>query len=457
MAGVHFEERSFTYFRINTSAQFAAPFGNEFWSCLVLQIGTREQCVKHAIVALGALHRSFTDEYVSPFPPLSPQQRHEQQSWETSTLAIASYTRALRGLNKHILPTTYEGLHISLLCCVLFISFEWLRGSYKAATTHLQSGLSILRQWSSTATATSSPVAHLIRRQIAPIFVRLAIQARTFSEDIVPMPWLSNGLFTPSDQGSGEEQHLRAARSALDVLCGEVYLRPSDRTLLPADFELSGASSFDFSQRLAKWYAQYHMHILPLPSQTLKRTSEAARPERVSLTLWYTVLCLLQATSQTDDPMAYDVYVPHFEHVVSLARVLGRHKPSPSTTLTQESPLQSEPDPPRFRVDIETVPMLYFVASKCRHPVLRREAIALLRSGASREGLWDGRAAARLSEELVSVEEEGLVDVREAQCVPPSQRVWKMIDETDLRKRTLTVRLQRFGDEDYGPLKILTW
>jgi hypothetical protein len=97
--------------------------------------------VKQAIVALGALHESFNDEHLPPYfrSPLAPHLPHKP-SWSLTNLATRSYTCALRELKKHIKPDAYDGLHVSLLCCILFISFEWLRGSYTAALTHLKSG-----------------------------------------------------------------------------------------------------------------------------------------------------------------------------------------------------------------------------------------------------------------------------------------------------------------------------
>ncbi|KAF1980422.1 hypothetical protein BU23DRAFT_522499 [Bimuria novae-zelandiae CBS 107.79] len=465
------EDRSFAYFRRHTSPHFAAPFGNEFWTCLVLQIAEREYSIKQAIIALGALHESFTDEHLpSHLQSTLPVGFLHKSNRSLSNLATASYTRALRGLNQYIVPQTYDGLHVALLCVILFTSFEWLRGSYAAATMHLKCGLNILRQWSSTTcTSPNTPTTHFVRSQIAPVFVRLSIQARTFTQDITPLPWLSTGFFAQSSSGDAQSKdQIRAARDALDVVCSEIYLRPSGFTLLSADCLLSGPSSSlpaddftlcqhsssEFSVRLAEWFAKYHMHLLLLPCPP----QEAPRPENVSLTMWYTVLSLLQATSSTSDPMALDAYLTPFSHIVSLARLLMGASGMPALQACSQIPMESH-DTPRFRIDMETVPMLYHVASKCRHQALRREAIALLRMGASREGLWDGWAVARLAEEIMTMEEEGLVGVEMCgpEVVPACQRVSRLIEETDLQTRTMRVRLKKWGEDDYGEWRMLAW
>jgi hypothetical protein len=52
---------------------------------------------------------------------------------------------------------------------------------------------------------------------------------------------------------------------------------------------------------------------------------------------------------------------------------------------------QREQYPTTFLFDMEVVSPIYFVCIKCRHPQIRRRAIALLRQTFRREGLWDSR------------------------------------------------------------------
>ena len=106
---------------------------------------------------------------------------------------------------------------------------------------------------------------------------------------------------------------------------------------------------------------------------------------------------------------------------------------------------------------MEMVPILYLLASKCRHPIIRRKAISLLRSGAWREGCWDGHAIARLAEEIVRIEEEATEPVTDESDVPATQRVWKLDEDTDLVTRTMKVRFMKWGELDYGPFRVLAW
>jgi hypothetical protein len=60
---------------------------------------------------------------------------------------------------------------------------------------------------------------------------------------------------------------------------------------------------------------------------------------------------------------------------------------------------------PSFSADMGIVPPLFMVATKCRDPTLRRQAIQLLKSSARREGMWDSNMAARISEWVMTLEE----------------------------------------------------
>lgn len=265
-----------------------------------------------------------------------------------------------------------------------------------------------------------------------------------------PMPWLSDGLFAASTtlEVTNKKQHLLAARNALDVLCSEVYLQPSDPTQLSGDFSLNRNTSLDFGVRLAKWHNEYQMHLLP-PSSSERNP----RPENLNLTLWYTSLCLLQLMSSMRDPMAIDACMLQFARVIYLSRLLIECPAIP------HSPPAETKDTRRFRIDMEMVPMLYHVASRCRDPALRREAIALLHQGASREGLWDSQAVARLAEEMMAFEEEGIesVELLGAESIAARQRVYRLVEETNLQTRSMRVKFQRWGESEYGAWRVLSW
>jgi hypothetical protein len=106
---------------------------------------------------------------------------------------------------------------------------------------------------------------------------------------------------------------------------------------------------------------------------------------------------------------------------------------------------------------MDTLPMLMFTATKCRHPHIRRKAIALLRAGSSREGLFDGCGDAKLAEEIMLIEEEGIEAVLDENSVPAEKRVCRIEEKFDLERKTLWLRFARQGVPELGEWKMLRW
>ena len=78
---------------------------------------------------------------------------------------------------------------------------------------------------------------------------------------------------------------------------------------------------------------------------------------------------------------------------------------------------------PRFAFGMNIVAPLYGLAHHCRDPVIRREALKLLKATRRHEGIWDGEKAAYLAETIIAIEERGLGPVREAADVPEAARI----------------------------------
>ncbi len=126
----------------------------------------------------------------------------------------------------------------------------------------------------------------------------------------------------------------------------------------------------------------------------------------------------------SDSEMHFDNFTPYFKGIVDLAlevvgdeerRAAARRCPDASFCRHQD---RCQPDifggheyaarhiKPSFSADLGIVPPLYVVATKCREPRIRRQAIQLLRSSARREGMWDSELTARIGIWIAEIEEE---------------------------------------------------
>lgn len=61
-----------------------------------------------------------------------------------------------------------------------------------------------------------------------------------------------------------------------------------------------------------------------------------------------------------------------------------------------------------FCLDMGYIIPIYTVASQCQDPILRRRAIALLRSAPRQEGIWNSVLVAKAAERITELEESGM-------------------------------------------------
>jgi hypothetical protein len=80
-------------------------------------------------------------------------------------------------------------------------------------------------------------------------------------------------------------------------------------------------------------------------------------------------------------------------------------------------------DSSTFLFDMEIVSPLYYVGMKCRHPVIRRRAIKILKRTQRREGLWDSNMAAAIAERIMLLEEANLTTLDGSELPKEEDRI----------------------------------
>lgn len=426
--------RSLHYFQHRASREFSGYFDNDFWSCLVLQIGHRESCVRQLIVALGTLHESFQTGDDTPGNSEADSLRNQ---------SISEYTKGVRLLNDHIFNRGWAALDVTLASSVLCIIFEWLRGAYSAAHTHLRSSLSILSQWhtngASLPNCTSfwSPGGHMIRTKLEPLYTTMVLQART-------MPSFPAVPLRLARQTRDEMEPFSTLKEARDMLYSLLaYLLPEILSHSNTAATLETQEDRNLGRLLAQWSINFTEYLARNPTAD----NPSDNPGVEVLKLWHIGGHMLFANRHSQTETAHDQFHAEFDLIVAGAERLLLHSSSSAASYTS-----------CFSVDIGVVPLLYFVAVKCRHPQTRRRAVALLEaSPRRREAVWDSVGAARLAREIVAIEEEGLGDVRGYRDVPWWARVRRMRAEIDLENRSVRMRAGRQGEEGWSHEKLLTW
>jgi hypothetical protein len=98
---------------------------------------------------------------------------------------------------------------------------------------------------------------------------------------------------------------------------------------------------------------------------------------------------------------------------------------------TEENPL--------FHLEIGVVPILYSIIADCRHPVIRRQALYLLKAQHVQEGIWSSDLTSRVAARLVELEEANQ-PIQEPSDIPASQRITTVAVHMEAgRRRALVI------------------
>ncbi|KHN95661.1 uncharacterized protein MAM_06502 [Metarhizium album ARSEF 1941] len=142
------EKQFFFSFRRATEAGVAMHLCgvSSFWTEVAPRLGHVDDAVKHALVALGAthhLHRTRRRRRRDS-RPCHP----DGDSLATKRLELFSarqYNRAIEEVYAHIASNSPRSTILVLVCCLIFISLEFLRPNNGAAIAHLQNGIQIIQ------------------------------------------------------------------------------------------------------------------------------------------------------------------------------------------------------------------------------------------------------------------------------------------------------------------------
>jgi hypothetical protein len=111
-----------------------------------------------------------------------------------------------------------------------------------------------------------------------------------------------------------------------------------------------------------------------------------------------------------------------------------------------------------FGLHLGYIPPLFFAATRCRDPSIRRQAITILHHSRRRERVWDSCAAARVAERVMAIEERGLF-VSGCQDVLRSNRIMLVNQTFDTGTHITHVQFKRAPWNDAAPLEeeIISW
>ncbi|CAJ2508183.1 Uu.00g093690.m01.CDS01 [Anthostomella pinea] len=438
------EAQYFQLFREHTASELSGFFDSSFWTRHVLQECHSEEAIRHSVVALGALYKTL--EKMSESPPGSPSDMmdfsdHASRHWE---FAFRHYSLAINAVvNSASQDQTNQ--RMSLMASVLLACFDSFIGHHKQAIVQIQSGLRLLETLRAERRRAFLPhPEEPVEQDLLQMFTRLAIQAKSYDMAFhFPQPYVirltpqgTENPTSPSTDGGSPVSTSHAqipdafstlfdARLAWDNLVEQImrftetmftHATMGPMGVLPVELKQYGMS---FGEQIEAWSRAFDPI---LASRTAPAKSSQEKTAIAALKMSQIMSKILFFMTFSDSELAFDPFLPSFREIVSLAmEVIGDEerraaaKRCPNPHFCQHH--SAHPDifggqytarhiKPSFSADLGIVPPLFVVATKCRDPLTRRQAIQLLRTSSRREGMWDSELTARIATWIANIEEE---------------------------------------------------
>ncbi|KAJ2995080.1 hypothetical protein NUW58_g1372 [Xylaria curta] len=371
---------------------------SESWRKTLMFFSQTVPAVRYASIALALIHRNYL------YCDSSDRVRQPQclKGWRLDKAPLLYYNRAIQLLLNQETSDGTEITAITLLVCYLFTCFDHLAGNSVQAMKHLRGGVELSRNINKATLnnnsayddAESSGVRTLIR-QVTRQIRRLDMQAVMFLVDWTPAD-IQETLMSRLPPSGGAFKSFDQATDHLQILIARVMrLRNTEQQLSPLGKMPPLPSSLKdiVLGQLETWLSLFeNMLQQGGPYDTDSQTY----PIITLLRLQHTVAWTFLSSYGPGKEMEYDKFLPQFQQCVALAGDVAatheRYSGSLKATFTPE---------------IGIVPVLYIIGVKCRHPVVRREVLSILRRQSIREAVWDSISTARVVERVIEIEEGG--------------------------------------------------
>ncbi|RDW59112.1 hypothetical protein BP5796_12036 [Coleophoma crateriformis] len=378
------EQRYFEWFHHCSMTKLPGVFDSRFWSTLVLQASSKEPAVLHAVLALGAVHRREVLDVERPRGRRDVFDKQEQ-------FMLRQYSKAISGLQPHFVAQNKESWRVTLIACLIFVFFEYLRGHYQAGGIHLQNGLRLADHCKSILKLSDDP----IDKSIMEAFVRLQLQVQMFGQITEHIHSVSQGshLYCPTIKFCT----LSEARQQLDCLLQRsidlthLYHQTAVYSGDSPSPELLKAQS-QIRVQLGDWFQTLKASEMDLDVHTDAR---AHFPYRF-LSLYHTMAHIMVETClDTARESIYDNFTTNFVSIITQAVDIYKILISTPADLF----------PSHSTADIGWIPPLYYTALKCRVHRIRVHAVKILSSSSHKEGIWDSKLAESVVREAIEIEE----------------------------------------------------
>ncbi|KAL0933889.1 C6 zinc finger domain protein [Colletotrichum truncatum] len=413
ISGTEMERTMFHHVHNCTVPDFGAstPLA-KLWSNYILPLGYYSDSVKHAVVALGVAHRAFLED---PFYGM----QGADNALALSDLASRHYRKAVAEAIQIMADPSPVNIRITLICCLIFVCYEIVRGQFDKAVQHLRSGAKVLESIHQAAVAHRRDpdsvsgydkcLAETVDKHfnqlcdIAGMFSCMGVDASMLIEDHV-VPDLS--FFVQEEDKDQTKPFINVSEARyqlhlVEVRFAEAFEEPwpcSDAStckVCPSEASSKGSPE-SISSRKAEWEeAETQFNIWGARFDAFQEgLSERLNPEdeeelkslRFSKKTWevfnaYDSPCEMKNAAKGD-----------LCGLVDMAEELLLSKTAVSR--------------PTFSLAADAVPSLSYICAFCEDEELETRIIDILWRMKRREGMWDSQEMAKLYEQILQAKRD---------------------------------------------------
>lgn len=418
-----------------SAAILSGFFPSEFWSRLVPQTGYSSPPIRYGLTSVTALIKVAENTRRSPLRLDHPNQFDSQYEF-----AITQYSKAISAL-RHLLSTNTSSLRVTLTACILFACIETLLGNITGASYQIIGGFKVLAEVYQSPSVRRSDL-HLagVKRILPPIdyeltsmFTDLEVQCNLpqfFSDAPIQYQFpsiLTSLPYVPIPAVPASFRTLPSAKACLDSIRKYILLfhYRSIRSL-----DRKSTTSAQLHDLLSRWKRSFaplmeQAHIISTRAIVQKTERQDSISAFILASNHVVASIIVTTDSGRCSEMFYDKLISDFQYITDCSDLV-------INTMCSPEPPHSHPAQ-RYVFGGGLLPPLYVVASKCRHPRLRRLAIALLQKCPIQEGIWEGYGCSRICEWMMEIEENGTADL--ATVVGREER--NEIDSGKFRKNSI--------------------
>lgn len=387
------------WFMRRTVRKLPGVFSSAFWDTLLYQASATEPAVLHAILALSSAHRKEGIDSKD-----LEKKKNTVDELERSTLQ--QYSNAISHLQPHFSDVNKASVRVALITCLVFIYMEFLRGNYKTANSHLQTGLKLLEETQiPSRTSTFNDLLILKPSQdsaddcIVETFIRLQVQAVLFGQ-------LSLHFYLTPDTPEHEMSRLafrsvNDSRQHLDRLLSAIFhFTEQCRQQVPPEDSIFREKQQRIKAGLATWLSIYQSSQGVPGGKNMMGDPMAYQ----LLHIYFTMATIMADTClEPSNQSIFDSQIQSFISIIIQSIDLSQITNSSGFELKFKAGdgLQMS----KSIAELGWIPPLYYTAIKCRDHRVRIQAIRLLEMKPHKEGIWDGGLAASIAREVVRIEE----------------------------------------------------